>query len=107
MYASYCLSTHRRLSLHAVFLTAFGGEYFDIRSGVFAEAWEYDPKTDAWRAVKNMRTPRHGLGAATIGRSIYVVGGATGVGGGTAVGTNERFLPPPAKWVKQAADVAP
>ncbi len=23
MYASYCLSTHRRLSLHAVFLTAF------------------------------------------------------------------------------------
>ncbi len=44
-----------------------------------------------------MRTPRHGLGAATIGGSIYIVGGATGVGGGTAVGTNERFPPPPAK----------
>ncbi len=69
MYASYCLSTHRRLSLHAVFLTAF---------------------------VAPMIVPAQVLEeiVVTIGRSICVVGGVTGVGGGTAVGTNERFLPP-------------
>lgn len=61
---------------------AFGGEYFSPRpGGVFAEAWEYDPQTDIWRAVAAMAQPRHGHGAVTIGDAIYVIGGAAKVGG--------------------------
>ena len=49
--------------------------------GVFADAWEYDPREDRWRAVADMTRPRHGLGAVAIGDAIYVVGGAAKAGG--------------------------
>ncbi|WP_425408583.1 Kelch repeat-containing protein [Hyphococcus sp.] len=61
---------------------AFGGEYFTPRpGGVFAEAWEYNPDTDKWRAVAAMPRRRHGLGAVALGDAIYVMGGAGQVGG--------------------------
>ncbi len=64
----------------------FGGEYFSPDGGgVFAEAWEYDPHTDQWRAVAAMPRPRHGLGAITLDNAIYVLGGALEAGG---VGTS-------------------
>lgn len=60
----------------------FGGEYFGAGGGgVFADAWEYDPRADQWRAVAPMPRPRHGLGAVTLGESIYVLGGAAKAGG--------------------------
>lgn len=57
---------------------AFGGEWFGATSGVYADAWEYDPREDKWRAVAAMPRPRHGLGAAALADGIYVCGGASG-----------------------------
>ncbi len=60
----------------------FGGEYFSAGGGgVFADAWEYDPRADQWRAIAPMPRPRHGLGAVAMGNSIYVLGGAAKAGG--------------------------
>jgi N-acetylneuraminic acid mutarotase len=60
-------------------LYVFGGEWFGPGGGgVFGDVWEYDPKTDAWRAMAPMRTPRHGLAAAAVFRDLLVaIGGAT------------------------------
>ena len=64
----------------------FGGEYFSASGGgVFADTWEYNPATDAWRAMEPMPRKRHGLGAVTIDNVIYVIGGASSAGG---VGTS-------------------
>jgi hypothetical protein len=36
----------------------------------------YDPHTNTWGDVPGMRTPRHGLGAASKGKRVYaLVGG--------------------------------
>ena len=40
----------------------------------------YDPATDVWSGAPAMPTPRHGLGAATLGNRIYVVGGGPRAG---------------------------
>lgn len=70
----------------------FGGEYFKPGdSGVFAEAWEYDPDQDAWRAVAAMPRPRHGLGAVTLSNAIYVMGGASNPSGVGTSAALDRF----------------
>jgi hypothetical protein len=70
----------------------FGGEYFSpAGGGVYAEAWEYDPKTDRWRSVAAMPRPRHGLGAVTIENSIYVLGGASSAGGSNTSSALDKF----------------
>ncbi len=38
----------------------------------------YSPKTDSWEAVRSMREPRGGPGAAVVGDRIVVVGGGSG-----------------------------
>ncbi len=71
---------------------AFGGEYFSpAPGGVFAEAWEYNPDTDKWRAVAAMPRRRHGLGAVTVGEAIYVLGGAAQVSSGETSAALDRF----------------
>ena len=71
---------------------AFGGEYFNpAPGGVFAEAWEYNPDTDKWRAVAAMPRRRHGLGAVTVGEAIYVLGGAAQVSSGETSAALDRF----------------
>jgi N-acetylneuraminic acid mutarotase len=40
------------------------------------DAWEYDPATDAWRALAPMPTPRGGGVAAPVGGKLYIIGGA-------------------------------
>lgn len=74
-------------------LVAFGGEWFRSGGGggVFAETWIYDPATDDWTAGPAMKTPRHGLGAAAIGDTVYAVSGGTVVSGGAASGTLEAL----------------
>jgi N-acetylneuraminic acid mutarotase len=56
---------------------------------------EYDPATDTWRTVQSMPTSRSLMSAASIGTSIYVIGGTNGedlLGTITdALGTNEVF----------------
>lgn len=61
-------------------------------SGVFPEAEAYDPATDTWTALDPMPTPRHGMGAAAVGATLYVPGGATQQGFG-AVDTHEALTP--------------
>jgi N-acetylneuraminic acid mutarotase len=58
---------------------------------VFPETDAYDPVTNSWRTLAPMRTPRHGMGAAVVGNKLYVPGGATAQGGGTAVAILESF----------------
>lgn len=70
----------------------FGGEYFSAGGGgVYAEAWEYDPRTDKWRGVAAMPRPRHGLGAVTLGDAIYVLGGALKAGGEDTSSALDKF----------------
>ncbi|MEM9014683.1 MAG: kelch repeat-containing protein [Pseudomonadota bacterium] len=70
----------------------FGGEYFDPRpGGVYAEVWEYDPLQDEWREVTKMTRPRHGLGAVSLGGSIYVMGGGAAAGGAGTSAALDRF----------------
>lgn len=59
-------------------LFAMGGEGNpnDV-DGIFHETEAYDPVADRWRRLPDMRTPRHGTGAAVAGEAILVPGGAT------------------------------
>jgi len=62
--------------------------------GVFPDTDVYDPVANSWRVMAPMRTPRHGTGAAGVGNKLYVPGGATAQGGGTAVAILEAFTLP-------------
>jgi len=68
-------------------LYAFGGEFFGTRSGVYEEAWVYDPIADIWQAIASMPIPRHGLGAVALTDCIHVIGGAIRAG---AEGRSDR-----------------
>ena len=48
----------------------------------------YNPDADAWEAVANLRTPRSGLAAVTLGGKIYALGGFSGA---QIVNTVERY----------------
>ena len=41
-----------------------------------SNAWEYDPKTDGWRALAAMPTARGAGAVAVVGGKFYVIGGA-------------------------------
>jgi N-acetylneuraminic acid mutarotase len=62
--------------------------------GVFPDTNVYDPVANTWRVMTPMLTPRHGTGAAGVGNKLYVPGGATAQGGGTAVAILEAFTLP-------------
>jgi len=71
----------------------FGGEVFSPVRKTFDEAERFDPATGRWEALARMPTARHGLGAAAVGRAIYVIAG--GPEPGFAFSTaNERLTPP-------------
>lgn len=73
-------------------LVAFGGEWFDRPGGgVFAETWLYDPARDAWTGGPAMRTPRHGLAAASVDGVVYAIGGGEVASGGKASGLVEAL----------------
>lgn len=73
-------------------LVAFGGEWFDRPGGgVFAETWLYDPAHDAWTAGPAMRTPRHGLAAASVDGVVYAIAGGEVASGGKASGLVEAL----------------
>jgi N-acetylneuraminic acid mutarotase len=56
----------------------FGGEGNGLApDGMFSEVESYDFASDTWTKHAPMKTPRHGMGAATIGNQILVPGGGT------------------------------
>ncbi len=59
-------------------------------SGVFSQTELYAIAEDVWTSLEPMSTPRHGMGAAAWGRTLYVPGGATQQGFG-AVATHETY----------------
>jgi hypothetical protein len=58
---------------------------------VFGQTGAYDPARDAWEAYAPMPTPRHGLGAVTLGNFIHVAGGGPGMGGGVQSAVHEAL----------------
>jgi len=44
--------------------------------GVYEDNEAFDTARDRWHVLASMPTPRHGTGAATVGSTIYVPGGA-------------------------------
>lgn len=59
-------------------LHVLGGEgNGDDPSGVFPNHERYDPRADRWASEGSLRTPRHGTGAAWIGGTLWLPGGAT------------------------------
>ena len=59
---------------------------------VFAQNEAYDVAADKWWAYAPMMTPRHGLGAVSIGETIYVAGGGPVMGGGFQSAVHEAFM---------------
>jgi N-acetylneuraminic acid mutarotase len=74
-------------------LHVLGGEGSDTyRDGVFPDHERYDPLTDTWTAEGALASPRHGTGAAWIGDTLWLPGGAPVQAFG-AVDTNEGWSP--------------
>jgi len=72
-------------------------------------AWEYDPATDAWRALAPMPTKRGAAVAAAVGGKLYVIGGGAQLPGDTnpgihparphrSLGTVEEYDPATNTW---------
>ena len=76
-------------------IVVVGGEGNDgAPGGVFPQTERYAADADAWTALPDMRTPRHGMGCAGLGDDLYVPGGADNQGFG-AVATFERLRAAP------------
>jgi N-acetylneuraminic acid mutarotase len=74
-----------------------------------ADAYEFNPATDSWKAVAPLPGTRGAAIAAEVGGKIYVIGGATTMEGDKApfftafgpakvLGTNEVYDPATNKW---------
>jgi non-specific serine/threonine protein kinase len=55
-------------------IVTFGGE--DL-SSVFNTVRDYNIAANSWSTLANMVQPRHGMGAAVVGNSIYAIDGAS------------------------------
>jgi N-acetylneuraminic acid mutarotase len=53
-------------------IVVLGGEGPGV---TYSEVEEYDPRSNTWRALTSMSSPRHGTNAAVIGNILYVPGG--------------------------------
>jgi N-acetylneuraminic acid mutarotase len=61
---------------HRGLVYVFGGETVrTLRSKTFHEVERFDPATGRWQRLPPMPTARHGLGAASSGDGIHVLGG--------------------------------
>jgi N-acetylneuraminic acid mutarotase len=49
-----------------------GGEQL---SGTFTEVEAFDPVANHWLSLPSLPTPRHGLAAAAVGNTLYIIGG--------------------------------
>ena len=59
-------------------IVVFGGERLEPGGTTIAEVELFDPRSRRWSSLPDMRTPRHGLGGAALGRRVFAIeGGAT------------------------------
>ncbi|NUZ07838.1 Kelch repeat-containing protein [Piscinibacter koreensis] len=76
---------------------AMGGEGGFLTGGVprqakvFGQMESYDPASDSWQHHAPMPTPRHAVGAVTIGDWVYVAGGGAVLGGSVQSAIHEAF----------------
>jgi len=61
-------------------IVVFGGERLEPGGTTIAEVELYDPRRRRWQSLPDMRTPRHGLGAAALGRRVFALQGGTSPG---------------------------
>ncbi|MFZ3214070.1 MAG: hypothetical protein WA188_21385 [Terriglobales bacterium] len=80
--------------------------------------WEYDPATDAWKALAAMPTKRGAAAAVEAGGKIYVIGGVTTAPGASepairptsrqlGLGTVEEYDPKTNSWRQRTAMPTP
>jgi hypothetical protein len=55
----------------------------------------FDPRLRRWSSLPDMRTPRHGLGGAALGRRVFAIEG--GQTPGFALSRTIEFLDVPAR----------
>ena len=56
-------------------IVVFGGERLEPGGTTIAEVELFDPRSRRWRSLPDMRTPRHGLGGAALGRRVFAIEG--------------------------------
>jgi N-acetylneuraminic acid mutarotase len=76
-------------------IVVFGGEELGTGGSTIAEVELFDPRTGRWRALPEMRTPRHGLGGAALGNRVFALEG--GPQPGFAFSKTLEFLDVPSR----------
>jgi N-acetylneuraminic acid mutarotase len=61
-------------------IVVFGGERLEPGGTTIAEVELFDPRTERWRSLPDMLTPRHGLGGVALGNRVYSFAGGTSPG---------------------------
>ena len=56
-------------------IVVFGGEELAPGGSTIAQVELFNPRTRRWRALPEMRTPRHGLGGAALGNRVFALEG--------------------------------
>jgi hypothetical protein len=56
-------------------LVVFGGEQLEPGGTTIAEVELFDPRRRRWSSLPALRTPRHGLAGAALGRRVYAIQG--------------------------------
>jgi non-specific serine/threonine protein kinase len=56
-------------------IVVFGGEQLVPGGTTIAQVELFDPRTRRWSSLPDMRTPRHGLGGAALGRRVFAIDG--------------------------------
>ena len=56
-------------------IVVFGGEELGPGGTTIEEVELFNPRTRRWRALPDMRTPRHGLGGAALGNRVFALEG--------------------------------
>jgi N-acetylneuraminic acid mutarotase len=76
-------------------IVVFGGERLEPGGTTIAEVELFDPRRRRWSSLPDMRTPRHGLGGAALGRRVFAIEG--GPRPGFAFTRTIEFLDVPAR----------
>lgn len=61
-------------------IVVFGGEDLAPGGTTIAEVEVFNPRKRRWRSLPSLRTPRHGLGGAALGRRVYAIEGGVAPG---------------------------